>query len=61
LQFSYDLVLKEKVVIASGIAYFIWGIFHHLRRKDLTAPIVVEYFILSLFGVIITIFVLLRS
>jgi len=61
VQFSYDSVLKEKVVIITGIAYFFWGIFHHIKRKDLSFPIIVEYFLLALFGVVVTVFVLLRS
>ena len=61
VQFSYDSVLKEKVVIITGTAYFFWGIFHHIKRKDLSFPIIVEYFLLALFGVVVTVFVLLRS
>ena len=61
VQFSYDSVLKKGVVVVTGIAYFFWGIFHHLRRKDLSFPIIVEYFLLALFGVVITVFVLLRG
>ncbi len=37
--------------VAFGITYIFWGIFHHLRVKNLRGLIVLEYFLVALLGV----------
>jgi hypothetical protein len=44
---------QRLLVYGTAILYFIWSIFHHHRRGDLHFSIILEYFLLSLFAVIV--------
>ena len=39
-----------KITLMTGLAYAIWGCFHHLYDQDLTWKVVVEYVSLALLG-----------
>lgn len=58
---SYDNTLKEGVVFLTGFLYLSWGIFHHWRKEDLCLKIVLEYFLMALLGIVVTVFVVLRA
>ena len=49
--FSYDQAIKYSLTIATGFAYFVWGIVHHYLHKDLDWEIAIEYFVICIFGV----------
>jgi uncharacterized membrane protein len=49
------------ITIGLGIAYVIWGIVHHLIRKEIYWRIVWEYIIVASLACIFVIFILLRS
>ncbi len=51
LLFSYDRALKISLAIATGTAYFAWGLIHHYIHKDLNSEIVIEYFVVCVFGI----------
>jgi hypothetical protein len=43
---------KQIVYIAAG-AYFLWSLVHHYRRGDLSTSIMIEYFLIAIFGIIV--------
>ncbi len=46
--FSSSQLATQIVVIGLVIAYILWGIGHHLIKKDLTVFIVLEYVLVGL-------------
>jgi hypothetical protein len=54
--FSYDKALQISLAIATGSAYFVWGLIHHYIHKDLSIEIVVEYLVICIFGVTAIVF-----
>jgi len=58
---DHNLFLQKLSVIFTGFGYFFWGMFHHLRKKDLCAEVLLEYFFLAVLGTLFVLFVLLRS
>lgn len=36
-----------------GAAYTVWGIFHHVRTRSLSRKVVLEYFLVSVLGIVI--------
>ncbi len=61
LFFSYNRQLQLILGIIMSIYYLIWGIIHHWFKKDLTIKVFVEYFLISLIGVVILSTLLLRT
>ncbi len=59
--FSYDHTFQKWIIFATGAGYFLWGVFHHWRKKDLCMKIALDYFLVSALGVTAAIFVLLRG
>ncbi|MFA5024966.1 MAG: hypothetical protein WC503_00465 [Candidatus Shapirobacteria bacterium] len=57
-QLNFD-VRDERILVCSTAAlYFIWSLFHHHRRGDLQLSVILEYFLLSLFAVIVALTIL---
>lgn len=56
----YDIFFREGVIVFAGGVYFLWGIFHHRHKKDLSLKVALEYLLLAIFGVLTAIFVLRR-
>jgi hypothetical protein len=44
---------KRFIVIAMASGYFFWSLYHHYKRGDLTISIIIEYLIISLFGIVL--------
>ena len=50
---NFDSHNQRRVIYATAALYFLWSLFHHYRRGDLQASIIVEYLLLAIFAVII--------
>jgi len=44
---------QRLVVYFLAASYFFWSIIHHYRRGDLSVPIVVEYLVMALLGIVL--------
>lgn len=42
---------RRIVVYCTAGSYFLWSLIHHYFRGDLTLSIVIEYLVMSLFGI----------
>jgi hypothetical protein len=53
--FRMDLLVEQVVVWALSAMYVLWGITHHILRRDLTGFIVLEYLLIGLIaGFVVT-------
>lgn len=59
--FNFNRQIQIMITIGLGIAYVIWGIVHHLIRKEIYWRIVWEYIIVASLACVFVIFILLRS
>lgn len=50
--FSFDKTLRLTIVLITALAYFLWGMLHHWRNKDLNLRIVLEYLLLSILAAV---------
>lgn len=50
---NFDSHNQRRVIYATAALYLLWSLFHHYRRGDLQASIIVEYLLLAIFAVII--------
>lgn len=51
--YRFDTQIQRQVVyFASGI-YFLWSLWHHYRRGDITISIMMEYILLALLALIV--------
>lgn len=57
-QAYYDKQLQMMIVVATAFVYVLWGILHHLMHHDLNSKIVVEYILISAFGMAVILFIL---
>lgn len=48
LLLNFDKLKQFEIILGVSIFYFLWSIFFHLQRKDLTLKIITEYFFISL-------------
>jgi len=60
LTVSFDRVLQFQVIAALSVFYFLWSVFFHLQRRDLTFIIVAEYFFFALLAATIGYIILIR-
>lgn len=44
---------RRIVVYCLAANYFFWSLIHHYRRGDLSLPIIVEYLVVALFGIVL--------
>jgi len=49
--FNFDKLKQFEVILGVSIFYFLWSIFFHLQRRDLTLKIITEYFFISLLAI----------
>ena len=59
--FSYDKNFQLAVITAACIAYFAWGIVHHVLHKNLNLQVIIEYGVIASLGFVIGISVIFRS
>jgi hypothetical protein len=59
--FSYDKNFQFAIITAASIAYFVWGIVHHIIHRDLNLQIMIEYAVVASLGFVIGISVIYRS
>lgn len=59
--FNFNRQIQVLVIIGVGIAYFFWGILHHLIKKDFHWRIIWEYLIVAVVASIIVIYLLVRT
>lgn len=59
--FSYDKSFQLAIITASCIAYFSWGVVHHIIHRNLNAQIVIEYACFAALGFVIGVSVIFRS
>ena len=59
--FNFNRQIQIMITIGLGIAYIVWGVVHHLIRKEIYWRIVWEYIIVAALACIFVIFILLRS
>ena len=52
---NFDSHNQRRVIYATAALYLLWSLFHHYRRGDLQASIIIEYLLLAIFAVIIAI------
>ena len=50
---NFDAHNQRRVIYATAAIYLLWSLFHHYRRGDLQASIIIEYLLLAIFAVII--------
>jgi len=51
--FSFDPHSQRRVIYTAAGVYFLWSLYHHYKRGDLHASIVIEYLVIALFGIIL--------
>lgn len=61
LYFRYNQAVQVGCVVSLAMGYFFWGIIHHRLEKNLYWPVVIEYFLIALFGALLVIFLILRK
>jgi len=59
--FNFNRQIQIMITIGLGIAYIVWGVVHHLIRKEIYWRIVWEYIIVAVLACLFVIFILLRS
>lgn len=58
--FSYDRVFQASTVLATAVAYVVWGIVHHYIHRDLHLSVFIEYIAVAALGVAIIFSLLFR-
>lgn len=58
--FSWDKALQMAVGVATTAAYVAWGVVHHAYHEDLYLPVLLEYIIVAVLGLVIVFSVLFR-
>jgi len=43
---------RRWIIYGVGILYFCWSLYHHYKRGDLQIPIIIEYLLIILIGII---------
>ncbi len=56
LQVSYDRKLQIQAIAATAFLYVAWGIAHHVLEHDVNAKIVIEYILMGVLGLTISVF-----
>ena len=59
--FSYDKNFQLALISSASLAYFVWGVVHHLIHKDLNIQIIIEYLIFASLGFVIGVSVIFRA
>lgn len=59
--FNFDRQAQMVVTAVVGMLYVLWGIAHHLIKKDLHWRIILEYGIVAILACMVVIFLLWRT
>lgn len=59
--FNYNRLAQAGVTIALGAVYVLWGLIHHLIRKDFHLRILAEYVAVAVISCVLVVFLLLRA
>ena len=59
--YNHNQKVQSWCVIATSIAYFFWGVFHHYSEKNLHLKVVLEYFLVALLGAVLIITLIYRA
>lgn len=47
-----DVMMMRMISIWTGVFYVVWGMVHHHRSHHLTAPLVLEYLLVAILGML---------
>lgn len=61
LTLSLDRQMQQYAVMAIGIAYVLWGIFHHHIEGDLHPRVLLEYIIMAMLASSILLSIIIRA
>jgi len=61
LFYPYQNDLHATFIVLASVLYFFWTVVYHWRKKDLTLPLLAEYFFFIIFALVMVYTVLLRS
>jgi len=61
LFFSRRPDLQKDLIFFTAIFYFIWSLFYHFQKKDLSLPLLLEYLFFILLALVLVITTLIRS
>jgi hypothetical protein len=59
--FLYDKTFQIIIASAIAVAYVVWGVIHHLIKKDLYLSVVVEYMVVATLGLVILFSIIFRG
>ena len=59
--FSYDRVFQIAVAISLAVSYVVWGIVHHLIRRDFCLAVLIEYILVATLGLVIVFSLIFRA
>lgn len=55
--FSYNLLLKQTIILVTIALYLAWGVVHHYLEGNLNFKIVVEYTLVTVLATIVTLLI----
>lgn len=59
--FSWDRAFQVAILFGVAASYVCWGIVHHSIHKNLSLPIVIEYFVVAILGLSIVLSLIFQS
>lgn len=59
--FSYDRGLQSLIILFMGIAYVLWGVWHHKKEGLLVFRIILEYALFAGIGIIMLLSLISKS
>lgn len=61
LFFSFNRQYQIYSVVFFAVSYFLWGVAHHHKHKDLHLEVAIEYFLIAALGAAFLIAILLKA
>ncbi len=59
--FTFQRSVQSMIVIAIGLYYFLWGIWHHYKKGNLCVKVAAEYLLFAILGTSIILATVLRT
>lgn len=56
----YNAAAQFGVVVFLSLFYLIWGLFHHIHKKDFSKGLLLEYLLISAIALVMGFFLFLR-
>ncbi len=53
--------IQKDLIFFTALFYFIWSLFYHFQKKDLSLPLLLEYLLFILLALVLVISTLIRS